>query len=58
MFWMHQTDDGNFVDVDDAVEAKKNGSTDPLRGRGLDGAIGKAVEESREKEQEVLKSAV
>jgi hypothetical protein len=39
--------------VDEAVKAQ-----DPTGGRGFDGKYGKAVEESRGKEKEILESAV
>lgn len=42
------------TEVDEAVEAKER---DPMGGRGVNGSIGKAVEESQ-KEKEALKSAV
>jgi hypothetical protein len=51
-------DNLTLVDVDQAVEAKENESTDPTRGRGLNGAIGKALEKGRDKEEEIMKNAV
>jgi hypothetical protein len=47
------SDDG--VEVDKAVEAQQR---DPMGGRGLNGDIGRAVEESQGKEKEILRSAV
>jgi Gamma-glutamyl cyclotransferase, AIG2-like len=42
-------------EVDEAVKAQDR---DPMRGRGINGSIGKAVEESQGKEKEALRSAV
>jgi gamma-glutamylcyclotransferase (GGCT)/AIG2-like uncharacterized protein YtfP len=42
-------------DVDEAVKAQER---DPMGGRGLNGSIGKAIEDSQGKEKEVLRSAV
>jgi gamma-glutamylcyclotransferase (GGCT)/AIG2-like uncharacterized protein YtfP len=44
-------------EVDEAVKAQ-GGATDPTGGRSLDGKYGKAVEETRGKEKNVLESAV
>jgi hypothetical protein len=51
--------DANVLeDVDQAVEAIGKERGDPTGGRGLNGAIGKALEEGREKENKIMKSAV
>lgn len=44
-----------LVDVDDAVKAQQ---ADPTGGRGVNGSIGKTLEQSREGRKEVLESAV
>jgi gamma-glutamylcyclotransferase (GGCT)/AIG2-like uncharacterized protein YtfP len=50
--------DSNFLpEVDQAVKAQVGGK-DPTGGRGFDGKYGKAVEDSRGKEKEILESAV
>jgi hypothetical protein len=50
--------DQSRADVDDAVEAREKGTKDPTGGRGLNGAIGKALEEGREEGSDIAKNAV
>ncbi|KAJ9639938.1 hypothetical protein H2201_007284 [Coniosporium apollinis] len=47
--------DEGFADVDDAVKAQQ---ADPTGGRGVNGSIGKTLEQSREAKKELLESAV
>lgn len=46
------------AELDEAIESQKGSKKDPTGGRGLHGSIGSALEQSRDKEKELLRSAV
>jgi len=48
----------SIIEVDEAVKVQEQNTRDPTGGRGLNGTIGKALEEGREKEKKVIQSAV
>jgi Gamma-glutamyl cyclotransferase, AIG2-like len=50
--------EGEYNEVDEAVEAQKSAGHDPTRGRSVNGAISKALEEGREEKKDLPNNAV